>query len=62
MKCPICQSPYNKIYDSRNLDDTRKVRRRQCLDCGCRFRTVEILAGVVQEKGRRGRQKGDAKE
>lgn len=62
MKCPVCRSPYNTVYDTRDLDDARKLRRRKCLDCGHRFRTVELLAGTIQKKGRRGRQEGDAKE
>jgi len=59
MKCPECHSPYNRIYDSRWLDDARKVRRRECLDCGCRFRTIEILADIIRANANRGRQKGE---
>lgn len=44
MKCPFCNSTDTKVTDSRDTDDGASVRRRrQCLYCGRRFTTYEIV-------------------
>lgn len=60
MKCPVCQSPYNRIYDSRKTDDDKVIRRRECLDCGCRFYTEEVALAIVRKAPCKNRQKGEA--
>lgn len=40
MKCPKCQSDQLKVADSRPTDHGVR-RRRECLDCGHRFSTME---------------------
>lgn len=42
MKCPYCGYEDSKVIDSRPSDD-RKRRRRECLSCGKRFTTYEIV-------------------
>ena len=48
MNCPFCANPESKVTDSRP-DEAGIRRRRECLDCGRRFTTVERieLAGVA---------------
>ena len=44
MQCPICESKYLKIYDSRDvISQNQTRRRRKCEDCGYRFSTREIV-------------------
>lgn len=40
MKCPFCQVDNDKVTDSR-ADGSAIRRRRECLNCGRRFRTYE---------------------
>ncbi|MCR4644258.1 MAG: transcriptional regulator NrdR [Oscillospiraceae bacterium] len=42
MKCPYCGFDDSKVIDSRPSDE-RKRRRRECLKCGKRFTTYEIV-------------------
>ncbi len=42
MKCPYCGFESSKVVDSRPTED-RKRRRRECLKCGKRFTTYEIV-------------------
>ncbi|MEE5991872.1 MAG: transcriptional regulator NrdR [Oscillospiraceae bacterium] len=42
MKCPYCGFESSKVVDSRPAED-RKRRRRECLSCGKRFTTYEIV-------------------
>ncbi len=47
MKCPFCGQPESKVIDSRPTDeDTRIRRRRECLECGRRFTTYEIVESL----------------
>ena len=44
MKCPYCNYYDTKVNDSRPTDDdTRIRRRRECLKCGRRFTTYEMV-------------------
>jgi transcriptional regulator NrdR family protein len=43
MLCPSCRSK-SAVFDSRAFDRTTR-RGRKCLDCGHRFRTIEVLHG-----------------
>ncbi|MEF9983096.1 MAG: transcriptional regulator NrdR [Oscillospiraceae bacterium] len=44
MKCPFCSHIESKVADSRPTDDGLKIRRRrECLKCGKRFTTYEII-------------------
>ena len=44
MKCPYCGYFDTKVNDSRPTDDdTRIRRRRECLKCGRRFTTYEMV-------------------
>lgn len=47
MKCPYCSFEESKVVDSRSADDGEKIRRRrECLKCGKRFTTYEIIETV----------------
>lgn len=44
MKCPYCQYSESKVIDSRPTVEGEKIRRRrECLNCGKRFTTYEIV-------------------
>lgn len=44
MKCPYCNFLDSKVIDSRPAEDGEKIRRRrECLSCGKRFTTYEII-------------------
>ena len=42
MRCPYCQYEESKVIDSRPSED-KKRRRRECLKCGKRFTTYEVV-------------------
>ena len=45
MKCPKCNQNNDKVIDSRPNENCDKVRRRrECLNCGCRYTTYESSA------------------
>lgn len=47
MKCPYCSYEESKVIDSRPTDeDTRIRRRRECLECGRRFTTYEMVESL----------------
>lgn len=44
MRCPYCDYPESKVLDSRPFDEGEKIkRRRECISCGMRFTTFEII-------------------
>ena len=44
MNCPFCGYNESKVVDSRPSDEGVTIRRRrECLSCGGRFTTFEIL-------------------
>ena len=44
MKCPSCGYTESKVLDSRPSDDGERIRRRrECLSCGTRFTTYEVI-------------------
>ncbi|MBC8533803.1 transcriptional regulator NrdR [Yeguia hominis] len=44
MKCPFCNYGESKVIDSRPTDEGERIRRRrECLKCGKRFTTYEII-------------------
>ncbi|MCR5041930.1 MAG: transcriptional regulator NrdR [Clostridia bacterium] len=44
MKCPYCGVADSKVVDSRPSEDLQKIRRRrECISCGKRFTTYEIV-------------------
>lgn len=44
MKCPYCAYEESKVIDSRPTDEGEKIRRRrECLKCGKRFTTYEMI-------------------
>lgn len=58
MKCPFCGCSDDRVADSRSADAGRAVRRRrECLECGRRFTTYEVVENlpllVVKKNGRR---------
>ncbi len=57
MKCPFCANGENKVIDSRLSRDNAIRRRRECIACGQRFTTYEVveevLPTVVKKDGRR---------
>ena len=47
MKCPYCGETESKVIDSRPADDGERFRRRrECLGCGKRFTTYEVVETV----------------
>ena len=47
MKCPFCSFNESKVIDSRPSDDGDKIRRRrECLSCGTRFTTYEVIESM----------------
>ncbi len=58
MKCPYCLKLNNKVIDSRLGKNTQSIRRRrECLECGMRFTTREIVERIpitiIKKDGRR---------
>jgi transcriptional repressor NrdR len=58
MRCPKCTSIEDKVIDSRISKDGATIRRRrECLECGHRYSTTEVLVRdgvlVVKRDGRR---------
>lgn len=58
MRCPKCTSLETKVLDTRTgKNETSIRRRRECLDCGARFSTIEeVLRAdlqIVKRDGRR---------
>ncbi len=52
MKCPFCSYEDTKVIDSRPADN-KKRRRRECINCGKRFTTYEVVEKpllMVQKK------------
>lgn len=47
MKCPFCGYEESKVIDSRPTDEGQRIRRRrECLKCGKRFTTYEIIESL----------------
>ena len=47
MKCPFCAFEESKVIDSRPTDEGERIRRRrECLSCGRRFTTYEIIESL----------------
>ena len=47
MRCPYCAHEESKVIDSRPTDEGERIRRRrECLGCGKRFTTYEIIETV----------------
>jgi len=58
MRCPKCTSIEDKVVDSRlNREGNSIRRRRECLECGHRFTTTEMMVRegivVLKQDGRR---------
>ena len=44
MKCPFCGGFDSKVVDSRPTEDGERIRRRrECIGCGNRFTTFEVV-------------------
>lgn len=58
MKCPYCGFLESKVIDSRpNVENDNIRRRRECLSCGRRFTTYEVIESmpiviIKQDKSR----------
>ena len=51
MKCPYCSFEESKVIDSRSADDGERIRRRrECLNCGKRFTTHEVIETFDRNK------------
>lgn len=47
MKCPFCGFIESKVIDSRPTDENARIRRRrECLQCGKRFTTYEVIESM----------------
>jgi len=58
MKCPYCSKFDNKVVDSRLSKNAKSIRRRrECLKCGMRFTTREMIEElqitIIKKDGRR---------
>ena len=45
MKCPFCSCEESKVIDSRPTENKVR-RRRECINCGFRFTTYEIIEEI----------------
>jgi len=44
MKCPFCRQDNDRVIDSRSASDGEMIRRRrECLTCGRRYTTYEVI-------------------
>lgn len=47
MRCPFCGFEESKVIDSRPTDEGERIRRRrECMSCGNRFTTYEVIEMV----------------
>ena len=47
MRCPFCGEENTKVIDSRPTDEGERIRRRrECIKCGKRFTTYEVIESV----------------
>ena len=46
MNCPYCSSDDLKVLETRDSQDNRVRRRRECLTCGRRFTTYEYIEKI----------------
>lgn len=47
MRCPFCGYSESKVIDSRPTDEGERIRRRrECISCGKRFTTYEVIESV----------------
>ena len=47
MKCAFCGCEESKVIDSRPTDENERIRRRrECVQCGKRFTTYEVIEDV----------------
>ncbi|MEK9766779.1 MAG: transcriptional regulator NrdR [Thalassolituus sp.] len=58
MHCPFCAHQETKVIDSRLVADGEQIRRRrECIQCGERFTTVEtaelVMPRVIKQDGTR---------
>ena len=58
MKCPVCGALDSRVLDSRPVEDGASIRRRrECVNCGKRFTTYEMVETVpitvIKKDGRR---------
>lgn len=58
MRCPFCEFYDSKVIDSRGAEEGNSIRRRrECLQCGRRFTTYEMIEDlplrVIKKDGRR---------
>lgn len=58
MRCPFCGWAESKVIDSRSAEEGISIRRRrECLTCGKRFTTYEVVEQiplmVIKKDGRR---------
>lgn len=58
MRCPYCQAEDSRVIDSRGADEGNSIRRRrECVKCGRRFTTYEVVEQVplmvIKNDGRR---------
>ena len=58
MLCPYCKKGDSRVIDSRSADDGNSIRRRrECIACGRRFTTYEVVEKtplmVIKNDGRR---------
>ena len=58
MKCPFCGYEESKVIDSRPTDEGERIRRRrECIECGKRFTTYEMIESlpivVIKKDGSR---------
>lgn len=56
MKCPVCNFQDSRVLDSRPVEDGSSIkRRRECVNCGKRFTTYEVIdtvpISVVKKNG-----------
>lgn len=58
MRCPLCSFPDSRVLDSRPVEEGTSIkRRRECISCGKRFTTYEVVdtvpIAVIKRDGHR---------
>lgn len=52
LPCPYCRGGRSKVVNSRPWQQGAGIwRRRECIDCGRRFTTEEVVRGRYRETG-----------
>lgn len=52
MRCPICKRNNDRVLDIRRRKTGKIYRRRECMSCGHRFSTKEVIWARNEQRDR----------